>query len=177
MSTWAKCLDELNIPHQVEPRNGYTDSENRPDITTYDPTGHLTKDLDISLARPHSCHTVQSAAKISGYAAELREKRKMTKYGQQQSIAGFDTTCFPLVFEHFGFWGPIAEDHLDKISKISKDANGKISETDFRDRWRNQLSVVVQSCNSRVIFKTLSKLSTCKFDDFLYDKDVQHFVH
>ena len=43
LSTWAKCLDELNIPHQVEPRNRYTDSENRPDITTYDPTGHLRK--------------------------------------------------------------------------------------------------------------------------------------
>ena len=45
--TWAKCLDELNIPHEVEPRKRYTDSENRPDITTHDPTGHLTKDVDI----------------------------------------------------------------------------------------------------------------------------------
>ena len=72
----------------------------------------------------------------------------MTKYGQQQPIAGSDTTCIPLVFEHFGFQGPMAEDYLDKISKISKDANGKSSETDFRDRWRKQLSVVVQSCNS-----------------------------
>ena len=69
MSTWAKCLDELNIPHQVKPRNRYNDSENRPDITTCDPTEHLTKDLDFSLAHPHSCDTiVQSAAKISGYA-------------------------------------------------------------------------------------------------------------
>ena len=47
----------------------------------------------------------------------------------------------------------MAEDYLDKISKISKDANGKSNETDLRDRWRKQLSVVVQSCNSRVIFK------------------------
>ena len=77
----------------------------------------------------------------------------MTKYGQQQSIAGSDTTCIPLVFEHF--WDRMAEDYLDKISKISKDANGKSSETDFRDRWRKQLSVVVQSCNSCVIFKKL----------------------
>ena len=89
-----------------------TDSENSPDITTYDPTGHLTKDLDISLAHPLSCDTLQSANKISCYAAELREKRKMTKYGQHQSIAGFDTTCIPLVFEHFGFWGSRAEDYL-----------------------------------------------------------------
>ena len=125
VSIWAKCLDELNIPHQVEPRNRYTDCENRPDITTYDPTGHLTKDLDTSLAHPHSCDTIQSAAKISSYAAELREKRKMTKYGQQQSIAASNTTCIPLVFEHFGLWGPMAKGYLDKISKISKNANGK----------------------------------------------------
>ena len=90
----------------------------------------------------------------------------MTKYGQQQSIAGSNTTCIPLVFEHFGFWGPMAEDYLNKISKLSKDANGKSSETDFRDRWRKQLSVVVQSCNSHVIFRKLSKLSKCNFDDF-----------
>ena len=51
---------------------------------------------DFSLAHSRSRDTVQSAAKISFYAAELREKRKMTKYGQQQSIAGSDTTCIPL---------------------------------------------------------------------------------
>ena len=48
----------------------------------------------------------------------------------------------------------MAEDYLDKISKISKDANGKSSETDCRDRWRKQLSVVVQSYNSCVILKS-----------------------
>ena len=71
----------------------------------------------------------------------------------------------------------MAEDYLDKMSKISNYANGKSSETEFRDRWRKQLSIVVQSCNSRVIFKKFCKLSKCNFDDFLYDKDVQHFVH
>ena len=79
------------------------------------PLDTLTKDLDISLALPHSCDTVQSAAKISGYAAELREKRKMTKYGP---------TCIPLVL-NTDFSDPMAEDYLDKISKISKDANGR----------------------------------------------------
>ena len=39
VSTWAKCLDELSIPHQVEPRNRYADSENRPDVIAYDPDG------------------------------------------------------------------------------------------------------------------------------------------
>ena len=101
----------------------------------------------------------------------------MTKHSQQQSIAGSDTTCIPLVLKHFGFGGPVAEDYLDKISKISRNANGKSSETDFRDSWRKQVSIVVQSCNSRVIIKKFSKLSKCNFDDYLYDKDVQNFVH
>ena len=52
----------------------------------------------------------------------------------------------------------MADDYLDKISKISKDANGKGSKTDFRDKWRKQLSIVVQSCNSSVIFRKWSKL-------------------
>ena len=40
VSTWAKCLDELSIPHQIEPRNRYADSENRPDIVVCDLDGH-----------------------------------------------------------------------------------------------------------------------------------------
>ena len=71
----------------------------------------------------------------------------------------------------------MAEEYLNKISKKSKDEHGRNNEADFQDRWRKQLSVVVQSFNSRVIFKKLSKLSKCNFDDFTYDRDIQHFVH
>ena len=91
----CKCLDELSIPHQVEPRNRYADSENRPDIVVYmhDPDGHTTTDLDISMAHPHSGDTLQRAALK---AAELREQRKVKKYGQQQSQSGTHTPCIPL---------------------------------------------------------------------------------
>ena len=34
-------------------------------------------------------------------------------------------------FEHFGFWGPMAEEYLDSISKKSKDVNGRNNEADF----------------------------------------------
>ena len=139
-----KCLDELSIPHQVEPRNRYADSENRPDIVAYDPDGHTTTDLDISMAHPPSGDTLRLAALKSGYAAELREQRKVKKYGQQQSQSGTHMPCIPLVFEHFGFWGPMAEEYLDSISKKSKDVNGKNNEADFRDRWRKQLSIAIQ---------------------------------
>ena len=50
----------------------------------------------------------------------------------------------------------MAEEYLDSISKILKDVNRRNNEADFRDRWRKQLSIVIQSCNSRVILKKLA---------------------
>ena len=98
VSTLAKCLDELSINHQVEPRNRYADSENRPDIVAYDPDGHTTTDLDISMAHPYSGDTLRLAALKSGYAAEMREQRKVKKYGQHQSQSRTHTPCILLVF-------------------------------------------------------------------------------
>ena len=71
----------------------------------------------------------------------------------------------------------MAEEYLDSISKKSKYVNGRNNEADFQDRWRKQLSIAIQSCNSRVILKKLSKLSNCHFDDYVYDREIQHFVH
>ena len=39
------------------------------------------------------------------------------------------------------------------------------------------LYIAIQSCNSPVILKKLSKLSNCNFDDYVYDRDIQHYVH
>ena len=64
------------------------------------------------------------------------------------SISESTTPCIPLVFKHFSFCGPMAEECLTKISKKSKDEHGRNKEADFGDRRRKQLSVVVQSCNS-----------------------------
>ena len=44
----------------------------------------------------------------------------------------------------------MAKEYLDSISKKSKDVNGRNNEADFRARWRKQLSISIQSCNSRV---------------------------
>ena len=61
--------------------------------------------------------------------------------------------------------------------KKAKDANGHNCETDFRDRWRKQISVNTQKCNAKVISKKVSKLSMRRAEDFLYDTDIQHHVH
>ena len=71
----------------------------------------------------------------------------------------------------------MAEEYQDCISKKSKDVNGRNNEADFQDCWRKQLSIAIESCNSRVILKKLSKLHNCNFDDYVYDRDIQHYVH
>ena len=59
----------------------------------------------------------------------------------------------------------MAEDYVDKISKISKDANGKAA--------KQTLEIDGES-NCLKLYSIATK---CNFDDFLYDKDVQNFVH
>ena len=51
----------------------------------------------------------------------------------------------------------MAEECLNRISKKSKDENGRNSEAGCRVRWRKQLSVVLQSCNARVILKKVAQ--------------------
>ena len=103
--------------------------------------------------------------------------KKEQKYNQQVSQSGSRLSFVPLVFEHYGYWGPSAEAYLDCISKKAKDTNGHNCETDFRDRWRKQISVNIQKCNAKVISKKVSKLSMRRAEDFLYDIDIQHHVH
>ena len=111
------------------------------------------------MAHPLSGDSMKGAAAESGYAAKKREVKKEQKYNQEVSQSGSRLSFVPLVFEHYGYWGPSAEDYLDRISKKAKDINGHNSETDFRDRWLKQISVNVQKCNARVISKKVSKLS------------------
>ena len=73
--------------------------------------------------------------------------------------------------------GSISRRLLRLHIKKAKDTNGHNCETDFRDRWRKQISVNIQKCNAKVISKKVSKLSMRRAEDFLYDTDIQHHVH
>ena len=76
VATWSKCLNELQIPNQIELKNRYTDSENRPDIVAFDPVDYSSADLDVSMAHPSSGDFVKGGAAVSGYAAKKREVKK-----------------------------------------------------------------------------------------------------
>ena len=124
------------------------------------------------MAHPLSGDSMKGATAESGYAAKKREVKKEQKYNQGVPQSGTRPLFVPLVLEHYGYWGPSAEDHLDRISKKPNN-----SETDFRDRWRKHISVNIQKYNARVISKKVSKLSLCRAEEFLYDTDIQHHVH
>ena len=93
----------------------YTNSENRPDIVAFDPVDYSSADLDVSMAHPLSGDSMKGAAAESGYAAKKREMKKEQKYNQQVYQSGSRLSFVPLVFEHYGYWGPSAEDYLDCI--------------------------------------------------------------
>ena len=85
VATWSKCLNELQIPNQIEPRNRYINSEDRPDIVAFDPVDYSSADLDVSMAHPLSGDSMKGAAAESGYAAKKREVKKEQKYNQEES--------------------------------------------------------------------------------------------
>ena len=54
LSGWSECLSDLHLPHQTEPRHQYINTEDRPDITMFDPNTGQNLDIDVSLAYPWS---------------------------------------------------------------------------------------------------------------------------
>ena len=40
-----------------------------------------------------------------------------------------------------------------------------------------QISTIIQRCNARVILKKISRLHVGKIADFVFDVDIQHYVH
>ena len=152
-------------------------SENRLDIVAFDPVDYSSVDLDVSMAHPLSSDSVKGAAAESGYAAKKREVKKEQKYNCEVSQSGSRPSFVPLVFEHYGYWGPVSRRLPRSHMKKAKDTNGHNSLTDFRDWWRKQISVNIQKCNARVISKKVSKLSLRRAEDFFYDTDIQHHVH
>ena len=53
-SIWSDCLRQLQMHHRREPRQRYSNSNNRPDITVFDCGSGSNVGLDISLAHPSS---------------------------------------------------------------------------------------------------------------------------
>ena len=119
LNGWSDCLSDLHLPHQTEPRHKYINTEDRPDITMFDPNTGQNLDIDVSLAHPWSQDIIRRASKESGHAAATREEKKMKKYSEELVPGGYVSRCVPLVIEHFGRWGTKAENFLKHLSQQS----------------------------------------------------------
>jgi hypothetical protein len=169
---WTECLSDIHIPYQTEPRNYYSNIEDCPDIIIFDVETSQTLDLDVSLAHPWSVDNLKRASRIDGFAASAREEKKKAKHSEHHLPGGNESSCVPLVFEHFGWWGNEAFDLLNHLSKRHQNA------IQFKSYWRKRLSAILQRCNARVILRKLSRLSidNLTMDDIFY-LDIQHQVH
>ena len=99
---WSDCLKHLHITHQREPRNSYSNIDDRPDIIAFDADSGCDIELDISIAHPWAGHTLSQSAFEDEVAAAKREQEKIQKYANELDIWGNPSSCVPIVFEHFG---------------------------------------------------------------------------
>ena len=90
---WGNCMNKLHIPHQVEPRNRYFKSNDRPDIVTFDPSNGSSVELDVSVAHPFSKETVKRNAEESGYVAVKQDQKKILKYEKDVFVTEQTVTC------------------------------------------------------------------------------------
>ena len=124
VSVWSDCLKSLKIHHKKEPRNRFTNTDDRPDITCFNCGSGSSVELDVAMAHPWSSDIFPTSAITDGAAARRREKRKEDKYQHERLPAGDFLSFVPLVFEHFGRWGEKAEGFLKELSKESTDEDG-----------------------------------------------------
>ena len=158
VSTWSDCLNHIRLPHKVEPRQQYCSSEARPDIAISSYEEDFDFDLDISLAHPWRADILSYASWEDGVAALKREEKKIEKYQQEARPGGSAPNLIPLVFEHFGRWGSEAEKFLNKLSKRSRNEEGKLNASEFKTYWRRLFSITLQRCNSNVLQEKLNRL-------------------
>ena len=92
----GECLSDRHLPHQTEPRHQYINTEDRPDITMFDPnTGPNLDIIDVSLAHPWSQDIIRRASKENGRADTTREEKKMKKYLEELVQEGYvSKLCF-----------------------------------------------------------------------------------
>ena len=151
VSGWADCVRDAGLACKVEPRHEYLNNDNRPDIVAFGTGTGECFELDISLAHPWSSEASRRSASEDGAAASIREEKKISKYESYQRSSGLTSTFIPIVAEHFGRWGKLAQNFLQSLGRFDERSEGRSKKHVFLCYWRRRLSVLLQYCNSNVI--------------------------
>ena len=102
MSVWSDCLRHLKIHHCKEPKDRYSTSDSRPDISVFDTGAGSNEELNIAMAHPWSSNIFPTSTTTDGAAACRREERKKARYAKETYPVGMSVQVVPLVIEHFG---------------------------------------------------------------------------
>ena len=126
----------------------YLNNENRPDIVAFGFEAGVSMDLDISLAHPWSSEASRRSAVEDGAAAIIREESKVEKYDANIRPSGAAARFYPLVFEHFGLWGKLADEFfkvfLTHVDRTEGKFKGKSSPATGGAVFPSYCSVVIR---------------------------------
>ena len=177
VSGWADCVRDAGLACKVEPRHEYLNNDNRPDIVAFGTGTGECFELDISFAHPWSSEASRRSASEDGAAALIREEKKISKYKSYQRSSGLTSTFIPIVAEHFGRWGKLAQNFLQSLGRFVERSEGRSKKNVFLCYWRRRLSVLLQYCNSNVITHKLSRIcSSSSRPDLVSDREAQAHV-
>ena len=141
----------------------------------FDPNKGCNVDLDIGLAHPWSSDIFPRSSESDGAAAERTEERKKAKYAKENLPSGSTVSFIPLVIEHFGRWGEMGKNFLERLAKMSRDELGRPNAAEFLDIWRKRFSTQLQKSNAKVIMRKISALTNDI--DRTVDCSTQFFSH
>ncbi|XP_065842630.1 uncharacterized protein [Oscarella lobularis] len=144
VSGWADCVRDAGLLCKVELRFRYFNNENRPDIVACRFEAGVSMELDISLAHPWSSEASRRSAVEDCAAAIIREEAKVEKYDANIRPSGAAARFYPLVFEHFGHWGKLADKFFKVFLTHVERTEGKSERNEFACYWRRRLSVLLQ---------------------------------
>ena len=98
VSVWAECLGSLHLHHKCEPRDRYTNSNNRADILILDSETGSDVELDVALAHLWASDILLQPQLVGVQHCEDNKQIKENKYREERLPGGYSPRVVPLVF-------------------------------------------------------------------------------
>ncbi|XP_062503560.1 uncharacterized protein LOC134180430 [Corticium candelabrum] len=127
---WDDCT-HLQLHHKQEPRDRYSNSNNRPDIAVFNVRSGANVELNVALSHPWASSILNQAAEKDQAAAARREERKTIKYSQFKLHGAPPLRFVPLVMEHSVRWGKEVNKHLQKLYRGHQTIQAKTTAREF----------------------------------------------
>ena len=170
---WFRMLRSVNFRCELKKSDEFADKK-RPDISVYNYDQGKKMFLDVSFTHPLAVNTVTPAADTSGYAADLKDQKKIEKYRAMASSLGY--LFDPLVMEVYGRWSHRSDFLSQAAVRPSIDfINDRAA---FVNYWSKRLSVSLQRGNANIILNKIRAIlpsSTDRLSSYPANTDFRCF--